>query len=109
MNFENDKRQRSNDERRESTFSGSNRQKPKLKCNSCGKMGHKEAFCFAKDSNRRNMNCHNCGTSGHIAKNCYKPKQKKYCFFCKMNNHDHSECHKLKNGTSNTESANTYQ
>ena len=53
MNFEYDKRQRSNDERRESTFFGSNRQKPKMKCHFCGKMGHKEAFCFAKDSNKK--------------------------------------------------------
>ena len=104
VNFEYDKRQRSNHEHRESTFFDSNRQKPKLKGNFCGKMGHKEAFCFAKDSNKRNMKCHNCGTSGHIAKDCREPKQnKKYCSLCKMNNHDRSECRKLKNGTSNNE------
>ena len=70
-------------------------------------MGYKEAFCFAKDSNKRNMKCHNGGSSGHIAKDCRKPKQnKKYCSFCKMNNNDSSECCKLKNGTSNNELAN---
>ena len=69
-------------------------------------MGHKEAFCFAKDSNKRNVKCHNCGTSGHIAKDCRKPKQnKKYCSLCKKINHDRSECRKL--GTSNNESANS--
>ena len=84
VNFENDKKQRSNDERPESTFFGSNRQKPEFKCNFCWQIGHKEAFCFAKDSNKRNMKCHNCGTSDHLAKDCRKPKQnKKYCFFAK--------------------------
>ena len=106
VNFEYDKRQRSNDERQESTFFGSNRQKPKLNCHFCGKMGHKEAFCFANHSNKRNVKCHNCGNSGHVAKDCRKPKQnKKYCSFCKMNNHDRSKFRKLKNGTSNNESA----
>ena len=67
-------------------------------------MGHKEAFCFSKDSNKINMKCHNCVTSGHLAKDCRKPKQnKRYCSFCKMNNHDCSECRKLKNDTSNNE------
>ena len=47
------------------------------------------------------MKCHNCGTSGHIAN-----QNKKYCSFCKMNNHGRSECRKFKNGTSNNESAN---
>ena len=34
-----------------------------------------------------------------------KTKQK-VLLFCKMNNHDRSKCHELKNGTSNNESAN---
>ena len=106
VNFEYDKRQHSNDERRECTFFGSNRQKPKLKCNFCGKMGRKEAFFFAKDSNKTNLK-YNCGISGHIAKDCRKPKQnKKYCSFCEMNNHDRRECRKLKNINSNNKSAN---
>ena len=86
---------------------GSNRQKSKMKCNFCGKMGDKEAFCFAKDSNERNLKCHNCGVSGNIAKDCRKPKQNiKYCSFCKINNRDRSECRKLRNATSSNESAN---
>ena len=97
MNFEYDKRQCSNDERWESTFFGINGQKLKLKGNFCGEMGHKEAFCFVKDSNKRHMKCHYCGTSVHLAKDCRKPKQnKKYCSFHKMNKHDRSECRKLK-------------
>ena len=70
-------------------------------------MGNKEAFWFAKDSNKRNTKCLNCGTSSHIAKDCCKQKQnKKYGSFCKMNNHDRSECRKFKNGTRNNASAN---
>ena len=69
-------------------------------------MGHKEAYRFATDSTKRNMKYHNCGTSGRLAKDCLKPKQiKKYCYSCKMNNHDRSECRKLKNGTSNKENS----
>ena len=81
VKFDYDKRQCRIDERRESTLFGSNRQKPQYKCKFCGKIGDKEEFCFAQDSNNRNMKCHNCGTSGHLAKNCRKIKQnKKYWF-----------------------------
>ena len=52
------------------------------------------------------MKCHNCDVSGHLAKHCHKPKRNKnYCSFCNTNNHDRSAGHKLKNGTSTTESA----
>ena len=81
VNSEYDKRQRGIDERRESTFFGSNRQKPKLKCNFCGKIGHKEAFCFAKDSNQRNMKYHNCGTSYHLERIAANQNKTKYFSF----------------------------
>ena len=107
VNFESEKRQRSNDGLPESTFFGSKKQKPKVRIfrQFLWEKGHKEVFCFAKNSNKRNMKCHNFSTSGHLAKDCRNPKQnKQYCSF-KKNNHDCSNCRKLKNGTSNNESA----
>ena len=102
-----DKRKLSIVENPECTFFDSTRQKPKLTCNFFWKMGHKEAFYLAKDSNKRNKKCQNCGPLGHLASDCRKRKQKKKnCSLRKMIIHHRSECRKLKNSTSKNESAN---
>ena len=104
VNVEIDERQLNSVERPESTNFGNNRQTTKLKCNFCGKMGNKEEFCFANDSNKNNINCHIFCTSGHLAKDCCKPRQNKnYCSFYKKNNLDSSDSLKLKNRTINND------
>ena len=106
-NFEYDKRRCSNVERPKSTYFRNNRQTPKYKGNFYGKMAQKEAFCFARHSNKRNMKCHNCGTLGHLVEDCRKPiENEKYSSVCKMNNHDRRKSRKFENGTVCNESTN---
>jgi len=52
----------------------SKREYVNIKCDHCGKNGHKEENCWFK--NKPRIICHRCNKRGHIAKDCWEKKTK---------------------------------
>jgi len=52
----------------------SKREYVNVKCNHCGKNGHKEENCWFK--NKAKAKCYRCGKVGHIAKDCWERRMK---------------------------------
>ena len=46
--------------------------------------------------------CFKCGESGHFARECKRKAEGRWCYHCKMNNHNDKNCRNQKRGERNT-------
>ena len=62
-----------------------------MKCNKCGKIGHKVVECPNRNEKSDIDKCYICGQKGHKARNCLSENKIK-CFHCGKEGHKAATC-----------------